>query len=61
MDIGAIIGWIMTNGGQIVTGVLAILGGFSIIARLTPTEADDKVIAKIVAIIHTLGLTKTGK
>jgi hypothetical protein len=61
MDIAAIIGWVMTNGGQIVTAVLAILGGFSLIAKLTPTQADDKVIDSILKVIHTLGLTRAGK
>lgn len=38
--------------------VLALLGVFSIIAKLTPTETDNKILAKILAVVHTLGLTK---
>lgn len=43
---------------QYVVAVLSILGGFSVLAKLTPTEADDKVIATIINFIHTVGLTK---
>jgi hypothetical protein len=43
---------------SLATGILTVLGGASIIAKLTPTEADDKVIQAIVSFIHTLGLTK---
>lgn len=37
---------------------LAILGVFSIIAKLTPTESDNKILDKVLAVVHTLGLTK---
>ena len=43
---------------EIAKGVLMVLGGFSILAKLTPTQADDKIIAKLLAVIHTFGLTK---
>lgn len=43
------------NIDQYVTAVLAILGGFSILAKLTPTEADDKLWAKL---INLVGLAK---
>lgn len=58
MDIGSIIGWITSNWAQLINGVLAVLGGFSILAKLTPTQADDKIINSILSIIHGLGLTK---
>lgn len=43
---------------QVASALLMILGGASIIAKLTPTEADDKIIKKIIDFIHSLGLTK---
>lgn len=46
---------------EVVTAVLAILGGFSVLAKLTPSKADDKVIAAILKVIHGLGLTKEKK
>lgn len=58
MDIGAIVTWITTNWANIGMAVLSILGGFSIIAKLTPTKADDKVIDAILKIVHAIGLTK---
>lgn len=45
---------------QIISAVLMILGGASIIAKMTPTEADNKFIQKIEDFIHALGLTKRG-
>jgi len=43
---------------EVVVGILAILGGASVIAKLTPTDVDNKIIDKILTIIHKLGLTK---
>lgn len=40
---------------QYVTAVLAILGGFSILAKITPTDKDDKFWAKA---INFVGLAK---
>ena len=51
--------WLMTNWTTALQGVLAVLGGFSILAKLTPTEADDALVDKILAVIHAFGLTKT--
>jgi len=50
--------YISTHGLEIANAVLVILGGFSVIAKLTPTEADNKLIDKIIGVIHAIGLTK---
>ena len=42
----------------LVKGILMVLGGFSILAKVTPTPKDDKVIDKVLAVVHALGLTK---
>jgi len=47
--------FILANLGEIVTGILAVLGGFSILAKLTPSSKDDAIIAKI---INLVGLAK---
>ena len=39
----------------IVTALLAILGGASVIAKMTPTTWDDKIIGKL---INLIGLAK---
>jgi hypothetical protein len=44
--------------GNIVQLVLGILGVASIIAKMTPTQADNAIIDKILSLVHTLGLTK---
>lgn len=43
---------------SIVEAIFMILGGFSIIAKLTPTEKDDKVVDAILKVVHKIGLTK---
>lgn len=53
-----LVNWVLVHGGDLLTGTLAILGGFSILAKLTPTEADDKAINFVLSIIHSFGLTK---
>lgn len=50
--------YITAHASDLTALVLAVLGVFSIIAKLTPTEADNKVLDKILAVVHTLGLTK---
>lgn len=47
---GAIDQWILA--------ILGVLGAFSVLAKLTPTEADDKLIQKAIDLIHMVGLTK---
>lgn len=37
---------------------LAVLGVASIVARLTPTQADNKVLAVMLKFVHLFGLTK---
>jgi len=43
---------------EITIAVLAILGGFSALAKVTPTQADDKFFQKILDFVHLFGLTK---
>jgi len=41
-----------------IPAALAFLGAFSILAKLTPSQADDKIVNFIYNIINKLGLTK---
>ena len=50
--------FITTHWDQVIIAVLAVLGAASAIAKITPTEADDKVINSILKVVHGLGLTK---
>ena len=54
----AVITFVTLHGLEILSAVLAILGGFSVLAKFTPTEVDDKVLAAILKVVHLLGLTK---
>lgn len=51
-------GWLTANWADLVQLALAILGAFSLVAKLTPTQTDDKFLAKLYSIVHFLGLTK---
>lgn len=53
-----LLSWLVGNIGVVVTQVLAILGAFSVLAKLTPTKKDDAAIDWLLKVIHTLGLTK---
>jgi len=50
--------WLTTHWADVIQAALAVLGAASIVAKLTPTQADDAVVQKIVDVIHALGLTK---
>ena len=50
--------WLTAHYQELLALLFAVLGVFSLIAKLTPTEADNKLLDKILAVIHTLGLTK---
>lgn len=50
--------WAMANYDSIIGGLLAIVGGCSIIAKLTPTPKDDAILAKAVKVLDLLALNK---
>jgi len=50
--------WLTNHWVEVMQAVLAVLGAASIVAKLTPTEADDQVVQKILDVVHALGLTK---
>jgi hypothetical protein len=52
------INFAVANYGTIIAGLLAIVGGFSIIAKLTPTPKDDEILAKVVKVLDFLAMNK---
>ncbi len=54
-----IIAYVLSNKADLVIALLALLGAASDVAKLTPTEADNKVLAVILKVVHALGLTKS--
>lgn len=50
--------YVSAHSTELVTLLLAVLGVFSIVAKLTPTDADNKVLDKVLAVVHLLGMTK---
>lgn len=54
----AVFGWITANYDVVIGAVLAIIGGLSVIAKLTPTPKDDAILAKIITAVDFLALNK---
>lgn len=52
------ISWVVANYQTIITAALAIVGGFSVIAKLTPTPTDDAILAKAVKVLDFVSLNK---
>lgn len=48
-QITALVEWFKNNSAQIAVYASAIIGIASIIVKLTPTQKDDTILAKIVA------------
>jgi hypothetical protein len=53
-----IIAFITANATDLLTLLAGLLGVFSLIAKLTPTEADNKALDAVLKVVHALGLTK---
>jgi hypothetical protein len=53
-----IISFLASNSVDLLALLTSSLGVFSIVARLTPTEADNKVLDVVLKLVHSLGLTK---
>lgn len=56
-----VIEYVINNWNQVIELILAIIGVASIIAKITPTPEDDKIIDKILGVINVIALTKKGK
>jgi len=54
----AIIAWLVANWQTIALIVTGAVTFASIIVKLTPTQADDNILAKIIAILKIVGLNK---
>lgn len=50
--------YILAHATELTQLLLAVLGAFSIIAKLSPTEVDNKLLDKVLKLVHALGLTK---
>lgn len=48
--------YIFTHGGELIGIFTAIVTVCSLIANLTPTEADNKVVGALVRVVNLLGL-----
>lgn len=51
----AVVSFLQSRGPEILSALLMVLGGLKVIARYTPWQADDHVLAVIEAPIKYLG------
>lgn len=56
-----ILTWIVDNIEAILAGATLVLGGLAILARVTPSPADDKWIAKLLEILKLVPKTREKK
>ena len=49
------INWVMENWEQVLMVVSSIVGGFSVLATMTPNSADNKVVDMVMRIVNFLG------
>lgn len=50
-----VVNYIMENWEQILMGVTSIVGGFSVLATMTPNSADNKVVDMVMRVVNFLG------
>lgn len=53
-----VIQYVTEHGPDILQALLAIVGGASVFARLTPTEADDKFVDAVLRALNFLAFNK---
>ena len=49
------IDWLMENWEQVLMGVSSIVGGFSVLATMTPNSADNRVVDAVMRVINFIG------
>ena len=47
--------WVMEHWEEILMGVTSVVGGFSVLASMTPNSADNKVVDAVMQVINFLG------
>jgi len=50
--------WLAAHWSDIIEIALQVLGVASLVARMTPTEADNKVVDAVFGFVHFFGLTR---
>ena len=50
-----VISYVMENYMQMLTAVGGIVGGFAVIASMTPNKSDDRIVQTILVMVNFLG------
>ena len=48
--------WILTHSAELIAIVTAVVTTASLVANLTPTKVDNKILASIIKVVNLLGL-----
>ena len=49
------VSYVMENYMQMLSAVGGIVGGFAVIASMTPNKSDDRIVQKILDVVNFLG------
>ena len=47
--------WVFENWPSVISAATSIVGGFALIATLTPNKSDDKIVEALLKLINFLG------
>lgn len=50
------INWAMDNWEAVIIGLTSVIGGCAMLAKLSPSPRDDRIIGKIAKIINVIGM-----
>ena len=46
--------WVWNNGQSVIEGLIAVVGGFAMLATLTPNKSDDAIVQRVLDMINFL-------
>ena len=52
---GGVVSYVMENYMQMLTAVGGIVGGFAVIASMTPNKSDDRIVQIILDMVNFIG------
>lgn len=47
--------WLVSNAETAVGGLISVVGGFALLATLTPNRSDDRIVQIILDVVNFLG------
>ena len=50
-----VIAWVGVNAMELINGFTQVVGGFAILAALTPNKSDDAIVQHLLRVVNFLG------